>query len=100
MTEPTADSSLPLEQWQAIAEKSQRLMRDFVARQGDGVGQNDDMKRMNDVFMQATMQLLSDPCAKPSDNRAASPVWGYTLIESRFCRNVLPVLLGEAAIDS
>ncbi|MBT6512627.1 MAG: class I poly(R)-hydroxyalkanoic acid synthase, partial [Rhodospirillaceae bacterium] len=75
MTEPTADSSLPLEQWQAIAEKSQRLMRDFVARQGDGVGQNDDMKRMNDVFMQATMQLLSDP-AKLAEAQAS--LWkGY-----------------------
>jgi len=54
---------------------------------------------LHEIYEQGK-QLLSDPCAKPNDNRAASPVWGYALIEPQFCRNVLPVLLGEAAIDS
>jgi polyhydroxyalkanoate synthase len=61
MTETGQDQSLHMEDWQAIAEKSQRLMQDFVSRQGDTSGQMEDMMRMSEVFMQASMQLMTDP---------------------------------------
>jgi len=61
MTEQTETPQLGTEDWQAIAEKSQRLMQDFMSRQGDMSGQFEDMKRMSEVFMQAYAQLLTDP---------------------------------------
>ncbi len=61
MTETAQDQTLRAEDWQAITEKSQRLIQDFVARQGDMSGQFEDMMRISEVFMQASVQLMSDP---------------------------------------
>ena len=61
MTEPASDTSLPLEDWRAIAEKSQRLMAAFMARQDDAGGRFDDVGRMGEVFARAYARLLSDP---------------------------------------
>jgi len=61
MTESGQDQTLHMEDWQAIAEKSQRLMQEFASRQGDTSGQMEDMMRMGEVFMQASVQLMSDP---------------------------------------
>ncbi|MBC6440060.1 MAG: class I poly(R)-hydroxyalkanoic acid synthase [Rhodospirillales bacterium] len=60
MTKTTQETDLPIDEWQAIAERSQRVMADFMARQGDP-GQFEDMRRMGEVFMQAYVQLLTDP---------------------------------------
>ena len=61
MNDQTSKPELQIEDWQSIAEKSQRLMSDFMSRQGDTAGQLEDMKRMGEVFMQAYQQLLTDP---------------------------------------
>jgi hypothetical protein len=48
----------------------------------------------------SSSSAILTPCATPSGNRAASPVWGYALIEPQLCRNRLqPRVCKEAASD-
>ena len=44
--------------WQAVAERSSRLVQEFLSRQDSSV---EDLRRMNEVFMDAFTRLMKDP---------------------------------------
>jgi polyhydroxyalkanoate synthase subunit PhaC len=44
-----------------IAEQSQRLVTDFMARQADQTGNNADPLNIGDAFLQMTQRMLADP---------------------------------------
>ena len=54
-------SALTLEDWRQIAERSQKVMRDFLARQGEGPSPFEDAMRMGSTFAQAMAHLMADP---------------------------------------
>ncbi len=63
-SELTDDPDIPVitpEEWQDVAERSAKVMQEFIANQGKGPSAMDDMVRMSSTFMQAMGQLMTDP---------------------------------------
>ena len=58
------DTDIPVispEEWQEVAERSAKVMQDFLTSQGSGPSPMEDMVRMGSTFMQAMGQLMTDP---------------------------------------
>ena len=49
------------EEWQEVAERSHKVMQEFLANQGNGPSPMDDMARMAGIFMKGMGQLMADP---------------------------------------
>ena len=63
-TEPTDPADIPVispEEWQEVAERSHKVMQEFLANQGSGPSAMDDMVRMAGIFMKGMSQLMADP---------------------------------------
>ncbi|MDA0217976.1 MAG: class I poly(R)-hydroxyalkanoic acid synthase [Proteobacteria bacterium] len=63
-TVPTDPADIPVispEEWQEVAERSHKVMQEFLANQGNGPSPMDDMARMAGIFMKGMGQLMADP---------------------------------------
>jgi len=64
MSSEPNDPDIPVispEEWQDVAERSAKVMQEFLANQGSGPSPMDDMVRMGGIFTKAMGQLMTDP---------------------------------------